>query len=114
MVRESLAGRCAIIELYPLTLPELETADWTEPVRNSLFQRYLIDLEKARGEGIAAAEIYKQIRCACAPGQLFHLRTHDGFEVDLLLELPQGYVAFEIKMAERKNITALHGAYFLG
>jgi predicted AAA+ superfamily ATPase len=262
-VRESLAGRCAIIELYPLTLPELETADWTEPVGDSLFQQFLINLEKAQGEWIAApeilpsflldkkmakkkaawdyylkfggypaltnpalsdeeryiwlheyvrtylerdirdlasfrdlepviklqrylanmtaqvlnssaaavqlglsvktvqryihffelsyqimtipawsrnlnkrlvkapkihyldngvlqgvlekqggltghefeslvaAEIYKQIRCAGAPGQLFHLRTHDGFEVDLLLELPQGYIAFEIKMADR-------------
>jgi len=40
-VRESLAGRCIIVELYPLTVPELETDDWTEPVVPSPFQKLL-------------------------------------------------------------------------
>jgi len=40
-VRESLAGRCYIIDLYPLTIPELETESWEEPVADSPFQSML-------------------------------------------------------------------------
>ena len=40
-VRESLAGRCSIIELYPLTLPELRSSSFGEEVPESLFQRCL-------------------------------------------------------------------------
>ena len=37
---------------------------------------------------------------------LYHFHTQDGREVDLLIELPQGYYAFEIKMADRVNAAA--------
>ena len=40
-VRESLAGRCTIVELYPLTLPELKTKSWDDTVSDSLFQKLL-------------------------------------------------------------------------
>ena len=40
-VRESLAGRCTIIEMMPLTLPELQTKNWDEPLSESLFQQLL-------------------------------------------------------------------------
>lgn len=40
-VRESLAGRCTIIELFPLTLPELETEAWDDILENSIFQNIL-------------------------------------------------------------------------
>jgi len=40
-VRESLAGRCAIFELFPLTLPELRTQSWDETVEASVFQQYI-------------------------------------------------------------------------
>jgi len=40
-VRESLAGRCSIIEMYPLTLPELRTHSWNDTVSDSLFQKML-------------------------------------------------------------------------
>jgi len=40
-VRESLAGRCTIVELYPLTLPELRTKSWDDTVSESLFQLLL-------------------------------------------------------------------------
>ncbi|MDR3342063.1 MAG: DUF4143 domain-containing protein [Treponema sp.] len=33
--------------------------------------------------------------------RLYHLRTQDGAEVDCLVELENGYIAFEIKMAEK-------------
>jgi len=54
-------------------------------------------------ESAIVAEIYKQVKTAGVDGSFYHLRTHDGAEVDLLLELEQGFVAFEIKMSE--NIT---------
>jgi len=40
-VRESLAGRCSIIEMYPLTLPELQTEGWNDAISDSLFQKLL-------------------------------------------------------------------------
>ena len=40
-VRESLAGRCSIVEMYPLTLPELQTKSWDDNIFDSLFQKLL-------------------------------------------------------------------------
>ena len=40
-VRESLAGRCTIVEMYPLTLPEIRTNGWNDTVFDSLFQKML-------------------------------------------------------------------------
>lgn len=40
-VRESLAGRVALIELYPLTLPERLTESWDEAIRPSRLVRLL-------------------------------------------------------------------------
>ena len=40
-VRESLAGRCTIVEMYPLTLPELRTKNWKDDVTCSMFQNLL-------------------------------------------------------------------------
>lgn len=42
-VKESLAGRCTIVEIFPLTLPELRTRDWDDPVEDSQFQKALQD-----------------------------------------------------------------------
>ncbi|MDD3685707.1 MAG: DUF4143 domain-containing protein, partial [Bacteroidales bacterium] len=40
-IRESLAGRCQILELYPLTLPELMTNSWESEIVPSYFQNIL-------------------------------------------------------------------------
>lgn len=40
-VRESLAGRCLIYELYPLTLPELATTSWDDEIVVSTWQQLL-------------------------------------------------------------------------
>lgn len=40
-VRESLAGRCLIYELYPLTLPEMATTSWDDEIVPSLWQQLL-------------------------------------------------------------------------
>jgi predicted AAA+ superfamily ATPase len=37
-VKESLAGRCHIEELYPLTLPEMLTNSWADTPRSSIYQ----------------------------------------------------------------------------
>ena len=41
-VRESLAGRCLIFEIYPLTVPEIETGSWTDDVKSSASQDMLL------------------------------------------------------------------------
>jgi len=64
-------------------------------------------------ESLVIAEIYKQIANSGVQARLYHLRTHDGKEVDLLIEMPDHYLAFEIKMtskvskADSKNLTGL-------
>lgn len=53
-VRETLAGRSAIKHLYPLTLPELMTADWEENVLPSRMISWLSkNSEKDPGEFLA-------------------------------------------------------------
>jgi predicted AAA+ superfamily ATPase len=52
-------------------------------------------------ESLVIAEIYKQVQTINAKAGLYHLRTHDGREVDLLIEMPDGYYAIEIKMADK-------------
>ena len=43
-IRESLAGRCHIVELYPLTLPESMTENWEDEVKMSFFQSMLLGI----------------------------------------------------------------------
>lgn len=40
-VRESLAGRCVIYEMFPLTLPEIATQSWNDTIYPSLWQQLL-------------------------------------------------------------------------
>lgn len=56
-------------------------------------------------ESMVVSEIYKQLKYMPGHYDLYHLRTHDGREVDLLIETPQGYFAFEIKMTANYNHT---------
>jgi predicted AAA+ superfamily ATPase len=60
-------------------------------------------------ESAVISEIYKQAKNSRSLVQFSFLRTHDGKEVDLLLEFPDFYYAFEIKMANKVNkIDAKH------
>jgi len=52
-------------------------------------------------ESAVIAEIYKQAKNAQSLAQFSFLRTHDNKEVDLLIEFPDFYYAFEIKMASK-------------
>ncbi len=50
-------------------------------------------------ESAVVAEIHKQIKTHRLPVDAHHLRTVDGREVDLLLELEEGFIPIEIKQA---------------
>ncbi len=52
-------------------------------------------------ESLVIAEIYKQTKTIQKTVGFYHLHTHDGKEVDLLIELQNGYIAIEVKM---KNV----------
>lgn len=54
-------------------------------------------------ESAIIAEIYKQTRVLGLYDSFYHLRTHDGAEVDLLLETEKGMMAFEVKMTEHAD-----------
>ena len=40
-IRESLAGRITLLELYPLTIPEMLTESWKDPVAESRLVRFM-------------------------------------------------------------------------
>lgn len=52
-------------------------------------------------ESLVVAEIYKQIKTKNSTASCYHMRTQDGREVDLLIEVAEGYYAFEIKASEK-------------
>ncbi len=56
-------------------------------------------------ESAIISEMYKQAKNAQSQVNFYFLRTHDGKEVDLLLEFPEYYYVFEIKMAARVSHT---------
>ena len=58
-------------------------------------------------ESTVAGEIIKILETQRLPYQLYHLRTSDGREIDLLLEHETGFIAIECKMSDR---TTAHDA----
>jgi len=64
-IKESLAGRVRLIDLYPLTLPELGTGGWTSPVLKSRFVRFLentTELQNIFAGVPALSELYARYR----------------------------------------------------
>lgn len=59
----------------------------------------------AEFESMVVTEMYKQARNVMSGAKFHHLRTHDGREVDLLVELPEGYFAFEMKQSQHVQST---------
>lgn len=65
-VRESLAGWVSLVELYPLTLPEMQTDSWDDPVLESRLIRFLATGEREilhdgiplQEDSYAEAELY--------------------------------------------------------
>lgn len=50
-------------------------------------------------ESVVVSEIIKQIKCHEIAATPYFLRTHDGLEVDLLLEMEDGFIPIEIKQS---------------
>ena len=55
-------------------------------------------------ESFVVTELYKQAKNLDSSASFYHLRVQDGAEIDLLVEVPEGYFAFEIKLTE--HVTA--------
>ncbi len=55
----------------------------------------------AEFESLFFSEIYKQMKTMNMQPIIYHLRIQGGREIDLLIELPEGYIAFEIKMTQK-------------
>ena len=51
------------------------------------------------------AELYKQLKNSQLSASCYHLSTLDGREVDVLLEMPDYYIAIVVKMSNRINHT---------
>ena len=70
-------------------------------------------LDGAAFESAVVSEIYRQITASRLDMPIYHLRTTDGREVDLLIESEQGYIAVEIKVttkvtsSDTRHLTAL-------
>jgi uncharacterized protein len=58
-------------------------------------------IDGAEFESAVVSEIYKQCSNAQLNIDFHHLRTHDGREVDMLLEQENGYIAIECKSSEK-------------
>jgi len=56
-------------------------------------------------ESAIIAEMYKQMKNIRFQANLFHLCTHDGREIDFLIETEDGYIPVEIKMTNKVNRT---------
>jgi len=63
-------------------------------------------------ESAIVSEIYKQAKSVDAEVSFYHLRTSDGREVDLLIEMEKGYIAIEVKMGEKMR--AVDGKHLRG
>lgn len=63
-------------------------------------------------ESAIVAEIHKQIRNLNLPLSMYHMRTVDGREIDLILETEKGYIAIEIKMSD--NVASQDGRHLRG
>jgi uncharacterized protein len=75
--------------------PKLHFID--QGVRRAILKKRGI-IEGEEFESAVAAEIWKQARTARLPITIYHLRTPDGREVDLLLEREDGFLVIECKM----------------
>ena len=65
-VRESLAGRCHMLELYPLTLPEMLTQSWDDPVQDSRLVRWVRDgVELSELPAVFSRDTRFVKACAC-------------------------------------------------
>jgi uncharacterized protein len=65
-------------------------------------------------ESAVVAEIYKQLKSYALRADCYHLRTLDGRELDLLIEMEHGYIAMEVKASVHVTTTDARHLYDLG
>lgn len=65
-------------------------------------------LDGLEWESAVIGEVFKQVKTADLPVNLYHLRTLDGREVDLLLESEHGFIAIECKMTANPSGNDFH------
>ena len=70
-------------------------------IQRILAQNQSRNLNGSEFESALFAEIYKQVSLLDISCRFYHLRTSDGREVDLLLELEKGYIAIEFKQTSK-------------
>ena len=83
---------------------------WTDIGVQRTLSRLRAGITGHQYETVIVGEIYKLVRTLRLEIELFHLRTKDGREVDLLTRLPGGgYLAWEIKSSRRAaSVDARH------
>lgn len=54
-------------------------------------------------ESAVFSEAYKQAQNSDSPVEFYYLRTTDGREVDILIEMENGYIAIECKLSDNTN-----------
>jgi predicted AAA+ superfamily ATPase len=69
-------------------------------IRRSILQKRG-DIDGAEFESAVISEVYKQCKNAGIHAPLYHLRTSDGREIDLLIERDDGYIAIECKQGDK-------------
>jgi predicted AAA+ superfamily ATPase len=74
-------------------------------IQKSLTRSIQGELTGSEYESALIAEMYKQAKNIYSDASFYHLRTVDGREVDLLIELNEGYIAIEIKKTSRIHKT---------
>ena len=77
-IRESLAGRVTKMELYPLTIPEMMTDSWHDPVVDSRLVRYL---ESGNPDMLVSGIPQQSDRYARAVDHLDHYLNFGGMPV---------------------------------
>ena len=103
-----LAGRVGVLRLPPITIAEEHVArGWRSWLASHLCGISSLDALRADPrmlgrlfETLVMMEVQALLPLAPEPAQLFHVRTHDGLEVDGLVALGRRHLPFEIKASQ--------------
>lgn len=105
-VRESLAGRVALVELYPLTLPEMITGSWNDPVIESKMvqwlrsegdQKYIEGIPLQSEQYAATSRLMEQYLRFGAMPAIFDNELDDEDKFDWLHDYIQTYLQRDIR-----------------
>ena len=113
-IRESLAGRCQLLELYPLSLPEMLTESWDDELRESTLVRWVregVDLSELPAVPQADDRMARATACFARYLQvggypvLWKEDVHDDDARDWLYGYVQTYLQRDVRdLAEIRNL----------